>query len=68
MVGLVNEYKHKIDEQAKKIYDNTIIRKLPTYLKKIVEEYPSCQQQVMDRVIKCFPYKDKPSIIGMLIY
>lgn len=23
---------------------------------------------VMDRLLKCFPYKDKPSIIGTLIY
>lgn len=39
MVGLVEVYKDKLLAQSNQIYDNTIIRKLPTYLKKIASDY-----------------------------
>ena len=35
IAGLVDSFKCQIEEQVNLIYDNTIIRKLPTYLKKI---------------------------------
>jgi hypothetical protein len=35
MTGLVEFFKSQIEVQVNQIYDNTIIRKLPTYLKKI---------------------------------
>lgn len=35
MNGLVQHYKDQIENQVNQIYENTIIRKLPTYLKKI---------------------------------
>jgi hypothetical protein len=35
MAGLIDYFKNSIEEQVNLIYDNTIIRKIPTYLKKI---------------------------------
>lgn len=41
MIGLVEYYKDQIEKQVDLIYENTIIRKLPTYLKKITQSYPA---------------------------
>ena len=52
MVGLIEWYKAQIEEQASKIYENTIIRKLPTYLKKIAQAYPSSYKAlILDRLV-----------------
>lgn len=50
MIGLVNDFKDKIDQQAKQIYENTIIRKLPTFLKKVAQDYPNSRGIIMDRL------------------
>jgi hypothetical protein len=42
MAGLIDFFKDSIEEQVNLIYDNTIIRKIPTYLKKIAQSYPAC--------------------------
>jgi len=60
MSGLVERYKDQIEEQADKIYENTIIRKLPTYLKKITQSYPATQKFILDQLVKNFPHKDRP--------
>ena len=60
IAGLVDSFKCQIEEQVNLIYDNTIIRKLPTYLKKIAQSYPACQKEILSHVIKNFPHKDKP--------
>jgi hypothetical protein len=57
-----------IEKQANEIYENTIIRKLPTYLKKISERYPSYKNIILENVIKNFPHKEKPQIVSLLIY
>jgi hypothetical protein len=57
-----------LEIQANQIYDNTIIRKLPTYLKKISENYPSYKISILENLVKNFPHKDKPSIVSLLIY
>ena len=66
--GLVDYYKSQVEEQVEKIYDNTIIRKLPTYPKKIAQMYPSSQKEILDALVKNFPHKDKPNIVSLLVY
>lgn len=60
MAGLIDYFKNSIEEQVNLIYDNTIIRKIPTYLKKIVQSYPACQKEILEHMVKNFPHKDRP--------
>lgn len=50
------------------IYEKTIIRKLPTYLKKMAQVYPAYKNEIMDQLTKNFPHKDRPSIVNLLVY
>lgn len=68
MVGLVEKYKEFLEIQANNIYENTIIRKLPTYLKKILTSYPSSKNTIFEYLLKSFPHKDKPQIVNLLVY
>jgi hypothetical protein len=68
MSGLVEQYKDQIEAQANQIYENTVIRKLPTYLKKIAQSYPAFQKSIVDQLVKNFPRKDKPQIVSLLVY
>jgi hypothetical protein len=65
--GLTQSFKDQIEAQAKKIYETTIIKKIPTYIKKILEQFPSKKQEIVDQMITNFPHKEKP-IVTMLIY
>jgi len=65
---LIETYKDQIENQASKIYDNTIIRKLPTYLKKIAQVYPAYKNEILEQMIKNFPHKERPQIVGLLVY
>jgi hypothetical protein len=60
MAGLIDYFKSSIEEQVNLIYDNTIIRKIPTYLKKIAQSYPASQKEILEHLIKNFPHKDRP--------
>lgn len=68
MIGLTEFYKDQIENQANTIYDNTIIRKLPTYLKKIAQMYPAFKTEILNQLVKNFPHKDRPQIVSLLIY
>jgi len=68
MAGLNEYYKTMIDKQANAIFEGTIVRKLPTFFKKLAEAFPSHKEFILDQTIKCFPHKDKPSIVAMLVY
>lgn len=48
MIGLIDHYKDKLEAQATEIYENTIIRKLPTYLKRIAEVYPNFKNEILE--------------------
>lgn len=50
------------------IYEKTVIRKLPTYLKKLAQVYPAYKNEIMDQLTKNFPHKDRPSIVNLLVY
>ena len=50
IAGLVDFFKTQIEEQVNLIYENTIIRKLPTYLKKIAQSYPACQKEILEHL------------------
>ena len=65
---MIETYKDQIEDQASKIYDNTIIRKLPTYLKKIAQVYPAYKNEILEQMIKNFPHKERPQIVGLLVY
>ena len=65
---MIETYKDQIENQASKIYDNTIIRKLPTYLKKIAQVYPAYKNEILEQMIKNFPHKERPQIVGLLVY
>ena len=69
MMGVTESYKNEIQTQAKQIFENTIIRKIPAYLKKIVERYPaSAKTEVVNQVLANFPHKDKLQIVSLLVY
>mmetsp|Transcript_6149 Transcript_6149/g.9884 ORF Transcript_6149/g.9884 Transcript_6149/m.9884 type:complete len:90 (+) Transcript_6149:1639-1908(+) len=58
---MLNEFfKHVLEQQAAAIYEGTIVRKLPTYLKKLAEMYPSQRDLIVDLTLRCFPHKEKP--------
>jgi len=68
MNGLTEQFKDMIEKQATEIYDNTIIRKLPTYLKKIAQTYPACKGEILNQLSNSFPHKDRPQIVTLLVY
>lgn len=48
LIGLIEHFKERVEKQALDIYDNTIIRKLPTYLKKIAQTYPAYKNEIVE--------------------
>lgn len=68
MTGLTEKYKEEIEAQANEIYDHTIIRKLPTYLKKIAQMYPNAKNLILEQLSSNFPHKDRPQIVSLLVY
>ena len=68
MIGLIEQLKNQVELQANQIYENTIIRKLPTYLKKLAQVYPQCKMEILNQLLKNFPHKDRPQIVGLLVY
>jgi hypothetical protein len=60
MIGLTDHYKDKLEAQATEIYENTIIRKLPTYLKRIAEVYPNFKNEILEQLTKSFPHQARP--------
>lgn len=68
MLGLAEAYKKAIEKQAEDIYEKTIIRKLPTYVKKVALSYPSYRAAIMDALIKAVPHKDRNDLVVMLVY
>ena len=45
--GLTEKFKDEIEAQANLIYENTIIKKIPTYLKKLVATYPGRKHEIL---------------------
>ena len=68
MAGLVCVFKDQCWAQANAIYDQTVVRKLPTYLKRIAVRYPAYRSIIIDTAIKHFPHKDRPDIVTILVY
>lgn len=68
MAGLTEAYKDQIEQQANSIYDNTIIHKLPTYLKKIIERFPAFKTEILHQINSNFPHKERPDIVKLLVY
>lgn len=56
-----------MEKQAKQIYDTTIIKKLPTYIRKVLESFPAKKSMIVNHMVQSFPHKDKP-IVTLLIY
>lgn len=50
-MGLTEKFKDEIIKQADIIYEKTIIKKLPTYFKKIVQSYPVQKFAIMRHLI-----------------
>lgn len=51
IMGLTEAFKDQLEQQTNEIYDKTIIKKLPTYLKKIVQSYPAKRQEIVTHLI-----------------
>jgi len=68
IMGLTDKFKDEIETQTSTIYEKTIIKKLPTYLKKIVQTYPSKMEEIVSQLISNFPHKERPSIVTLLVY
>ena len=68
MRGLTEKFKDEIETQANLIYENTIIKKIPTYLKKLVNTYPGRKHEILTHLTQNFPHKDRPQIIPLLVY
>lgn len=68
LMGLTEKFKDEIETQTSAIYEKTIIKKLPTYLKKIVQTYPAKKDEIMQQLIQNFPHKDRPSVVTLLVY
>ena len=48
IIGLTERFKDELEKQADAIYENTIIRKLPTYIKKIAQSYAGYRAEILD--------------------
>ena len=68
MSGLSTTYKEKCEAQANALYNMTIVRKLPTYLKRMAGSYPQSRQLIMDSAVKAIPHKDRTEIVLHLVY
>jgi hypothetical protein len=68
MAGLVIAFKHECQAQADAIYNQTVVRKLPTYLKRIAVSYPTYRAGIIEAAIKHFPHKDRSCIVSILVY
>lgn len=68
MAGLVCAFKDQCQTQAEAIYRQTVVRKLPTYLKRIAVSYPGYRANIIDAAIKHFPHKDRLDIVTILVY
>lgn len=51
LMGLTEAYKNELEKQTSEIYEKTVIKKLPTYLKKVVQSYPAKRQEVVNLLI-----------------